>query len=435
VEDFGADRSIPGKTQGMSHQRAQSSAQQCKPGHSRWAGFMVAGYALFVLLVGSNIPTPLFPLYARTYGLSALGLTLLFATYTLLVIPSLLLFAPLSDAKGRREVLLGAIVAAALAAGLFAAASALWVLFAAQAAQALALGALQGTAAPTLIEADPRDQPRTAAAFASALTVGGAATGPLLAGCLAQYAVLPLRLAYLIEIGLLLLALVAVASKLDTRSSRKRWRPRRPTVPPSIRRQFAIAGTSAFIGWAVTGLFLALIPSFITETLDIHNLAVVGAVVALMLGSAAVIQLLAGRLSSSTAQGAGLIAMILGVAVLLVADTGRSLPALLIASIAAGVGQGLAFMGSLGDVGGIAPEERKADIVASYYVVVYLGTALPVIGVGALATTISFTTAVQIFAYIVIAICLIGLTAIAKAGGIRLPQPIRTPQARGKADA
>jgi hypothetical protein len=50
----------------------------------------------------------------------------------------------------------------------------------------------------------------------------------------------------------------------------------------------------------------------------------------------------------------------------------------------AGIGMGLAFMGSLGDVNEIAPEDRKGDIVANYYVVVYIATANPPIGVGAL---------------------------------------------------
>ncbi|HZR50579.1 MAG TPA: hypothetical protein VFB06_13785 [Streptosporangiaceae bacterium] len=75
-----------------------------------WAPFAAAGGALFALLIGSNLVTPLFPAYAKVYGLSPLGVTLLFATYTLLVIPALLIFGPLSDVKGRRELLTGAII-------------------------------------------------------------------------------------------------------------------------------------------------------------------------------------------------------------------------------------------------------------------------------------------------------------------------------------
>lgn len=378
----------------------------------RWSAFAAAGYALFVLLVGSNLPTPLFPLYAEVYGLSPLGVTLLFATYTLLVIPALLLFGALSDAKGRRELLSASIIVAAIAAGLFAAAQAVWVLFVAQAVQAIALGALQGTAAPTLVENDPSEHGRRASTLASALTVGGAAAGPLLAGLLAQYAALALRLAYLIEIGLLASALVVIRTQLAPRRERQRWRPRRPAVAAKIRRPFAIAATSAFVAWAVTGLFLSLIPSFVTNVLKHNNLALAGAVVALMLGSSALTQLAAHRLESLRAQRFGMLVMIAAVSGLIVADSGRSLEVLMISTAFAGIGQGLAFMGSLGDVTEIAPPQRKGDTVASYYVVVYAGTALPAIGVGALADAIGLQTAVQIFAYLVIAICAAGLIAL-----------------------
>jgi MFS family permease len=380
-------------------------------GRHAWRPFNAAAYALFVLLLGSNLPTPLFPLYAKTYGLSPLGVTLLFATYTLLVIPAILLFGPLSDAKGRREVLTVALVTAGLAAGMFAAADSVLMLFAAQAVQALALGALQGTAAPTLVEQDPSGQRRRASAIASALTVGGAAAGPLLAGLLAQYAAMPLRLAYLVEIALLAVALAGVLALLPRCRERRRWRPRRPTVPRQIRRQFTIAGISAFVAWAVTGLFLSLIPSFVTTVLG-DGVAVAGAIVALLLGSSAATQFAGHRLESLRAQTAGLLAMCAGVLLLAFADSARDLPLLIVATIPAGIGQGLAFMGSLGDVNEIAPEDRKGDTVASYYVVVYIGTALPAIGVGALAGHIGLPDAVQVFAYVVIAICLAGLLAL-----------------------
>lgn len=88
---------------------------------------MPASFALFALLIGSNLLTPLFPVYAKVYRLPPLGVSLLFATYALPVIPALLVFGPLSDVKGPRELLTGAIILAAIAAGLFAAAHVLAV--------------------------------------------------------------------------------------------------------------------------------------------------------------------------------------------------------------------------------------------------------------------------------------------------------------------
>jgi MFS family permease len=377
-----------------------------------WSPFVVATYALIVLLLGSNVTTPFYPLYARIFGLSPLGITLLFATYTLLVVPALLLLGPLSDARGRREVLIPAIVLAIVAAVFFAIANAIVWLFAAQAVQAFALGALQGTAAPTLVENDPDGDIRRASAIASAGTTGGAALGPLLAGFLVQYAPLQRRLSFIVEIALLLIALVLVRARLPRREHRSSWRPRRPSVPAPIRRAFAIASVSAFVAWAVTGLFVALIPSFMADVLHNHDFAVAGCVVALMLGSSAVVQIAVRRLPSLAAQIAGLVAMLAGVVFLFVATVTSSLAPLLIATVLSGAGQGGAFMGALGDVNTIAPPDRKGDVVATFYVVIYLATALPVIGVGVLANSMGLLDAVRIFTIVIAAICLAGLVAL-----------------------
>jgi MFS family permease len=375
---------------------------------------VATSYVIVALLLGSNLPNPLFPVYAREFHLSPLDITLVFATYTLLVIPALIFFAPLSDARGRRATLGAAIVVAMIAAGLFAAASSLPWLYAAQAVQALALGALQGTAAPALVEADPTGNVRRSAAIASAAVLAGAAAGPLLAAGSAEYGPLGLRLPYVIEIGLLLIALANVRV-LPTPKRGARWRPRRPEIPRGIRRAFAVASVSAFVGWAVTGLFLALIPSFVTTELH-RSLMVAGGVLALMLGCSALVAGFAHRLSSLSMQILGVAAMGAGVAILFAAATSMSLTVLVAATVVAGVGQGFTFMGSLADVNAIAPAEHKANVVATYFVVVYLGTALPVIGVGALAGPFGLLAAIKIFSVVVVVVCA-PLTSLARHWG------------------
>jgi MFS family permease len=201
---------------------------------------------------------------------------------------------------------------------------------------------------------------------------------------------------------------------IPSRPDRLPWRPRRPTVPHAIRRPFAVAGISAFVAWSVTGLFLSLIPSFVIVVLDHDNLAVAGAVMALMLATSTVAQLLGHGFRSLPTQTLGLAVMILAVLGLIAAVIAKSLPVLLVASILAGVGQGLAFMGSLADVSEMAPEERKGDIVASYYVLVYAATAVPAVGVGVLAELTSLTTAFLAFGASELAICLLGLAGLTR---------------------
>jgi hypothetical protein len=54
--------------------------------------FWLVGYLLFMLMVGTNLPTPLYGVYKHQWGFSSGVLTLIFAIYALTIIPSLLLF-------------------------------------------------------------------------------------------------------------------------------------------------------------------------------------------------------------------------------------------------------------------------------------------------------------------------------------------------------
>ena len=52
--------------------------------------FSSVAYTLFVVLLGSNLPTPLWALYQAHYGLTATGVTEIFVAYTLCLLLMLL---------------------------------------------------------------------------------------------------------------------------------------------------------------------------------------------------------------------------------------------------------------------------------------------------------------------------------------------------------
>ncbi len=378
-----------------------------------WA-FAAVAYTVAVLLAGSNLPTPLYPMYQRSFGLSPLMVTVVFATYAITVMPCLLVFGPLSDAVGRRRVLIPAVVLGAIAAGLFAAVSGLVWLLAAQVVEGVAMGALQGTAVAALVETEPHGNGDRAALVGSATTVGGAAAGPLLSGLIAQYGGWPRRLPYLVEIGLVGVALILLLALFPRDGGdRGRWQPRRPSVPAPVRRRFFMAAAAAFLAWAVASLFLSLIPSYVIELLRTHNLALIGGLAAAMLGCSALVQLAGRRIPPLPAQAIGMTMVAGAAAAVIVVAHVRSLSLMMGASVLAGLGLGLAFRGSLSQVNAVAPDDRKGDIVASYYLVVYLGTALPVVGVGVLALSTGLLTAVQVFGYVIGAACVIHLCLLA----------------------
>lgn len=375
-----------------------------------WWPFTAAAYTLIVLLAGTNVPTALYSTYEKQFGYAPLVTTLVFAVYALVLVPSLLIFGPLSDAVGRRRVLIPAVALAIVGSVIFASGP-VW-LFVARAIQGITLGAAQGTASAALTETDPDQNTPRAALAGSLAVVAGGGLGPLLGGLLAQYAPAPLILPYLVEVALLALALAALIRYLPRGGApAQRWQPRRPTVPASIRRTFAIAGTTAFLAWAVTALFLALMPSYVITVTGTTNLALAGGVVTLLFACSGASQLVLRRLSTLTAQTTGLALLVVGLGGIIAAAQTGSLALVLTATVLAGLGQGLAFGGSLAEITAVAPADRRGDIVSSYYVIVYVGVALPVIGVGFIALATGLLPAIQIFAAAVAAACLAGILA------------------------
>jgi MFS family permease len=74
-------------------------------------GSWLAFIGMVVFTMGTSIVTPLFPLYAEQFGLSAGTIALLFATYTATVVPTMLVAGNLSDRFGRKRLILPAMAA------------------------------------------------------------------------------------------------------------------------------------------------------------------------------------------------------------------------------------------------------------------------------------------------------------------------------------
>lgn len=362
--------------------------------------FWLVGYLLMMLMVGSNLPSPLYGVYQHEWGFSSGILTLVFAVYALMIVPALLLFGQLSDRFGRKKILIPGLIMAALASVLFAVANDVTWLFIARAIQGLAVGIVSGAATAALAELHPREDRKYAALIASVATAGGTAIGPILAGVLAQYGPWPTVFPFIVQLILLLpgiLALLFVPEKIPSMPV-GRWKPQRPSVPSEIRTPFTIGAATAFTAWAVTALFMSLVPSYIGTLLHVHNLAITGGVVFVMLGSSSVVQLSLKSLGIRVSHIAGLILLIVGLAGVVLAVPAQSIILLIVSTIVTGAGQGLAFMGSMALIGQVAPQERRGDVISSFYVIIYLGVGIPILGVGFGAESFGLYHAVLAFA-------------------------------------
>jgi MFS family permease len=392
------------------------SRARSAPPAARWR-FWATAYTMLVLLTGPNLPTPLYRGYAERFGFSPLTLTLIFAAYVAVLIPSLLVAGPLADAAGSRAVVLPAVVLAALGSLAFGLADGTAWLFAARVLQGLAIGAASGALTAALSALEPQGRRHRAALVSTAVSMSGLGLGPLLGGLLAQYGPSPSFLPFGVEIVLLGPAAALAAAALPGAGSHTRWRPRRPQIPAHMRAVFATATAPAFLAFAVMGLFLTLIPTYVGTLARSGNLALAGGAVALMLACSVLAQLAGYGRPASTLQLRGLPLLAAGLALLAATHLVSSLPLLLAAAAAAGAGQGLVFLGGLTAVNQHAPAQRHADVLSSFYVVIYLGVGLPVVGVGFLATVIGLLPVVQWFAAVTAVISVVVLALLAWPGG------------------
>jgi hypothetical protein len=66
----------------------------------------------------------------------------------------------------------------------------------------------------------------------------------------------------------------------------------------------------------------------------------------------------------------------------------------------AGAGHGVAFLAAQDDLTRIAPDQQRAEVSAAFYVCIYLGVSVPIIGIGLVAVATTLFTAIAIFAAI-----------------------------------
>jgi MFS family permease len=401
-------------TRGITSER-RGSLTSLQPGGTSRAtlrrSFLAVTYAIAIILASSNLLTPLYATYQRIFHFSPLTLTLIFATYVVTLIPAILLFGPLADAIGRRPLLLASLLSMAVASLLFAVAPATGWLFAGRALQGLGVGMLSGAGSAALIELE--GDTKRAALVTSAAMTGGIAVGALLTGILAQYAPSPLVLSFLVSIGLLVLAMIGVGSMVEPLpgTERRPWRPHLPQFPPA-RWAFLLATVVFALAVGVNALFLTLIPSFVTTLLHINNLAfaVVPVVMYFSLGASA--EMLFRKQPAHRSAVLGLLLLLCGLIAIIFTVPTQSVPLLLLCTVFGGIGQGLAFLGSLALVDALAPLDRRGSILATYYALVYISFGATAIGVGWLATYLNLNRAVQVFAMVIGLLCIITMALL-----------------------
>lgn len=365
-------------------------------------------------MLGTTLPTPLYPLYKERFEIGEALITIIFAVYAVGVLSGLLLFGRLSDQIGRRSTLSLGLLPSALSAIAFLVPGGLATIFAGRVLSGLSAGIFTGTATVTLVELAPPGWEKQASLVAAAVNMGGLGLGSLLAGTLAEYAPKPLTLSFAIDLALVVLAGVGVwlTPEPVEKTSPFRLKPQRLHVPKEVRSTFVRAATAGFAGFCVMGLFGSVSPAFLAEELHRTSHTLSGLVVFSAFAASIAGQFAVSALGERRALLIGCVGLSFGMVLVAVGLLATSLVLLLAGAIMGGLGQGMCFRAGLDAITDATAPAHRAAVASSFFVVLYLALSLPVIGVGFASQVFGLVPAGTVFAIVVALIAVSALIGL-----------------------
>jgi MFS family permease len=336
---------------------------------------------IVALLASSAAPTPLYAIYQARWHFTPITTTVVFGVYAMAVLAALLTLGKLSDHVGRRPVLLTAIAVHAGSLVIFATATGVPALLAARVVQGLSTGAALGAIGAAMLDMD-----RELGTFANAVAPGiGSASGAILSALAIRFLPAPTHLIYLALIGVLALQAIAITAMRETVSrtpgALASLRPE-ISLPRGLRGPVFTVVPVLFAVWALAGLYAALGPALVHALTGSADVVMGSLSLFVLAGSAVVATIVLRRAAARTVMLFGILALITGVAVTVIAVDLGSVLVFFAGSVIAGAGFGSGFQGSIRLVVPLAAPHERAGLVSLLYVVSYLGLGVPVVLAG-----------------------------------------------------
>ncbi len=387
----------------------------CKPREpcpSKRSFFIVTLTALF-LLMGATIPTPLYGLYRINFALSPIAITLIYAAYSIGVVPTLFFFGPLGDALGRKPLLLIAVSSGIIGTIILGFAPGFDWLIIGRLAQGIGVGAVLGNATAALVEFEPDGNKQHATEIAGMAQLGGLALGSLTAGIMAEYLFAPTLLVYILELFFLIMVFILLLTvegsgiKLEFNS----FRLNKPAISPA-KWSFISASIASALVLAMSGLYFSLVPTYTQGILHTSNIALGGIISSVMVFTSVVVEKILWNRPSMHLEIGGLISLMLGLLLISFTSIYPSLVILLMAAIFCGIGFGTTYMGAIGVINRIAPPKRRGDVTSSFFAITYAALGIPIIGLGVAAQYLNLFNAVYLFVAAIILIAVIDIPMI-----------------------
>jgi MFS family permease len=350
---------------------------------SATASIALLSSIVITFLASSAVPTPLYAVYQAEWGFSPITTTVVFGVYAVSVLVALLVCGRLSDHVGRRPVLIAALLGQMVSMLVFATAEGVPQLLGARVLQGLVTGAALGAIGAGLLDVD-----RARGTVANSVAPGiGTASGALASGFVVQYLPAPTHLVYLAAVAVFAAQVVGVLAMSETASPRPgALQSLRPDLqlPGNVRRAVLTAAPILFAVWALAGFYGSLGPAIARTVTGSSSYVLSGLGLFLLAGVAAVSVFVLRAADPQVVMRLGVVALVVGVALMLVAVDQRSAVGFFAATAVAGVGFGSGFQGGIRTVMPLPAAHQRAGVLSVLYVVCYLGMGVPAVLAGVL---------------------------------------------------
>ncbi|MDV6262759.1 MFS transporter [Rhodococcoides yunnanense] len=385
-----------------------STAQPVGARRKRVLGAAAAG-AFASLVVGSNVPGPLLPLYADRMSLSTFAVSALFAVYLVALVITFTVMARTRLTRYAWALLPAAMLGGVVAdLSLLAGGESVMFLFLGRFLTGTCVGVATGATA-TIVVAARGEKGRT---IASSGAIFGSFVGLILGAVVAEYLPGPTTTVYLVHMTLLTVVAVVLVIALYSARETLRVALHEPVVggtpesePPVERRARAAGYGIGLAGWAIGGIAVGILPTAVREQTGSESL-VVGALAPVVLLSIAwlspfvfaALQTALRPVQSLALIGLGAVLCAMGVVL-------ASLPMVIAGCVCWGLGQGFAYACGLRILtrGLSAVEQgRTASRFASFC---YGLTAVLALGTGAVSTAWGTGAGMTVAGVVFVALC------------------------------
>lgn len=382
----------------------------------QWTPYPWVCFSMCVGVMGTALASPLYPIYQQAWGLQPSHITQIFVAYMFGALASLLFLGRLTDKFGFLTVLrLGlilmtvSIIGSALAWNVPSFAVCRFLI-------GVSSGLITTSASVGMTQLNNKGDLQRAAATTSLTIAFGFGLGPVVGGLMAQWLPMPLKTAYLPSIVLSFLAIYAlfkVRVPVSTPSASAEGGLSLDDIKPSMSqprkpflRHYMLGCMAAFSAFGMFSLFASLAPSFMQSMVPWHGPLISGLSIGIILFMSAGIQLLARPVATKKVIVVGFFALSAS-NILLMLNTQLGSPWLFaLCVLTTATGHALGNLAGMSIVNKVSKPINRTGLFSTYLIIGYLGTIVPILGLGWLSDHLGLTRALVIFC-----LCMTVLTA------------------------